>query len=366
MKRQFYRWFALMLVTVMLCGVLADSLAEENTVPLVDMIHQMVMNGEIVVSPTAVPQARRLEGEYALTVRNGYDKSGDELTAEAVSVLRKRLEVYGIRDAEVQSTGTGRISVIIPDASDEQIRDLIREEGRMEFVDEDGNVFLTHDMIQEASCNNYYGEWTLTCMLTDAGKSALREAVSVGAGKIFNIRLNNKDMISRVPFERMETVAEAGSFTINNMESAARTNLVCAWLSTQPMPADLTVVSIRETDPDTAARESLEAFFSAWKAEDYAAMQKKCSYEWNKAMGIPDMILVMMFSGLKLTDYSVLTIEGTENEAARTITAEAMIRTDNHDTPEKHRFRILMTEDVDGRWYVDPSPFYSETTETGE
>ena len=344
------KWIALTLVIALLCGMgSVSSLAEENIISLLDLVNMMTDPDGVAV-PT---EPRTLEAEYSVKAREGVEDSGDKLLAAAVSVIRQRLELYGIKDAEVQADGTDRITLVIPDTQGVPVDELIEAEGSLEFVDEDGHVFLTNEMIGEANAYDF-GEQTVTCVLTEAGKEALKEIVSAGAGKTFNILLNGEKLISDVPFEQAGFLLTEGSFDLNGLGSAKRTKLAWAWLNTSPMLAELTAVSSVETTPNRAALESLAAFLDAWKNEDYQTMLKVSSYDWKERVGRSEKLMELLFSQRKLMDYSFVSIAGTGNDESRTITVNATIRKDGSDTLKGYRYDVPVTMYPDGEWYVEP------------
>ena len=341
---------ALTLVIVLLCGMgTVSSLAEENTIPLLDLVNMMTESDGVAV-PT---EPRKLEAEYSVKAREGAEESGDKLLAAAVSVIRRRLELYGIKDAEVQTAGTDRITLMIPDTEGAPVDELIGAEGSLEFVDEDGHVFLTNEMIGEANAYDF-GEQTVTCTLTEAGKEALKEIVPAGTGKVFNILLNGEKLISDVPFEQAGFLLTEGSFDLNGLGSAKRTKLAWAWLNTSLMPAELTAVSSVETSPNRAALESLAAFLDAWKSEDYQTMLKVSSYDWKERVGRSEKLMALLFSPKKLMDYSFVSISGTGNDEFRIITVDATIQKNGSDAGTEHRYDVPVTMYPDGEWYVEP------------
>lgn len=352
------KFIALMLAAVLLCTA-AVSLAEQKSIPILDLVNMMT-SPDGFISSTSIPHGRKLDAEYAVKAREGYEGDGVALLEDTAAVIRDRLEAYGIKDAVVEQSGTDRISISIPDTGLATIPELIGEEGKLEFIDQDGNVFLTNGMIGEASWDSVgAGAFELNCTLTEAAKEAMKEVIPAGAGKVFDIRLNGEQIISAVPFEQAEFLMTGGKFTINYIHDNVKE--VAAWLETKPLPAELTELSCTEKDwPDLSADDALRHFFSCWSFGTYEDMLYYCSSEWKERTEEPVKMLEEQMSAAKPMEYRSLEISGSDSDTERTLKIETRIRTNENgtDTDTVYQFDVPMIKEADGEWRLNPEVIY--------
>ena len=350
---------ALMLAAVLLCGTVAVSLAEQESIPILDLVNMMTSPNAFAYS-TAIPHGRKLDAEYAVKAREGYEGDEAALLEETAAVIRDRLKAYGIKDAVVEQSGTDRISISIPDTGLATIPELIGEEGKLEFVDQDGNVFLTNGMIGEASWDSVgAGAFELNCTLTEAAKETMKEVIPTGAGKVFDIRLNGEQIISAVPFEQAEFLMTGGKFTINYVHDNVKE--VAAWLETKPLPAELTELSCTEEDwPDLSADDALRHFFNCWSFGAYEDMLYCCSSEWKERTEEPAKMLEEQMSAAKPIEYRSLEISGSDSDTERTLKIETRIRTNENGTDRYmvYQFDVPMIKEADGKWRLNPEVIY--------
>ena len=174
--------------------------------------------------------------EYSGKAPEGSSADFDELVEGTMSIIRERLTDKGFTEANVQRLGNDGIRVEIPDVQDDTVLDLIGAAAKLEFLNPEGEVFMTGDMVKTARYWYEDGDHQIAFTLTDEGKKLFADVTSANIGKQIAIYLDGEELISPT----VKTAITDGSGVINGMGSAERASTIAAKIQSGALPLELT------------------------------------------------------------------------------------------------------------------------------
>lgn len=200
----------------------------------------------------------------------------DQLTMErAIEVVRRRIDVFGVREASVQRQGDDRVIVEIPGVNDpQQILDLLGEQGRMTFhllnpsvspndprppagtiivEDQDGQVLYpiyreirTDGADVEHAAPQFTDQgWVVSFRFNAKGARDFARTTSDHSGEILVIVLDNK--VISAP--RIDEPITGGSGIIRGSFNAESATNLAVLLRAGALPAPLKVLEQRTVGP---------------------------------------------------------------------------------------------------------------------
>lgn len=195
-----------------------------------------------------IQQGLDLRGGVDIVYEAQKDTVTDAEMAAAVSLLQGRLDWNGWTEAEVAREGDKRIRVQIPGV--ENAEEAIQEIGQtaqLYFMDEDGNVLLTGDMVQDAS--KQVGAMDaqsaavpyVALEFNAEGTQRFAEATQANLGKVIYIVMDD-EIISSPTVQTAITDGKAmitGQFTGESAEELA------SLIRAGSLPFDLTVIQMK-------------------------------------------------------------------------------------------------------------------------
>ena len=199
------------------------------------------------------------EGLYVelSTAETAEDESLQEnLLLKTRNVLYTRLEAQDYEGYEVYTKGNN-ICMEIPGIHDlDRIRDLISD-GKVEFIDSNGQVVMTGDMIESATYIYADGDHQVAFSLNEKGTSLFAEITSANLGRKIGIYLDGKLLTEPT----VQNPILNGSGVINGIESKEQATAIAGKLKTGPIPLQLKIIKYAdvvslESQTDTAAEES--------------------------------------------------------------------------------------------------------------
>ena len=187
--------------------------------------------------------------EYTCIVPEGSAKSADELIESAVAIIQSRLDSMEYQAATAERMGADGIRVTVPDQFDEAVLNLVSAPGRLEFRNPDNEVFMTGEMIQEASYYYNEGDHEVAFVLTEEGTKLFAEVTAASIGKTVSIYLDGELLIAPTVMSAITN----GNGLINGMGSVERAMEIAAKMKAPELPVKLELAGTAVVyDPDTA------------------------------------------------------------------------------------------------------------------
>ena len=174
--------------------------------------------------------------EYSGKAPEGSTANFDELVEGTMSIIRERLTDKGFTEANVQKLGTDGIRVEIPDVQDDTVLDLIGAAAKLEFMNPQGEVFMTGDMVKTATYFYSEGDHQIAFTLTDEGAKLFADVTSANIGKTIAIYLDGEQLIAPT----VQSAITNGSGVINGMQTAERATTIAAKIQSGALPLELT------------------------------------------------------------------------------------------------------------------------------
>ena len=174
--------------------------------------------------------------EYSGKAPEGSTANFDELVEGTMSIIRERLTDKGFTEANVQKLGNDGIRVEIPDVQDDTVLDLIGAAAKLEFLDPNGEVFMTGDMVKTATYYYSEGDHQIAFTLTDEGTKVFGEMTAANIGKTIAIHLDGEQLIAPT----VQSAITNGSGVINGLGSAERATTIAAKIQSGALPLELT------------------------------------------------------------------------------------------------------------------------------
>ena len=182
-----------------------------------------------------------------------------EQMSDTIYKLQQRVAPYS-NEAEVYQEGSDRINIDIPGVSDANtILEDLGKPGSLLFMDEEGNVLMTGDMVASAKAGMYEQngtQYVVQLILTDEGAKTFAEITQANIGKRIAIIYDNKvesaptvqaaitggqcEITGMKSFEEAENLASTiriGSLSLELQE--LRSNVVGAKLGQQAISTSL-------------------------------------------------------------------------------------------------------------------------------
>lgn len=133
--------------------------------------------------------------EYQCIIPEGSEQNADELIDTTVAILRERINRWYWKDATVEKAGKDRIRIDVPRRQDKTMFDTIIRQGKLEFVDPDGNVFMTGDMLTSAEYQDNDARG-IAFSLNEDGTKLFAEVTAKSIGKEIAIRLDGEELMA--------------------------------------------------------------------------------------------------------------------------------------------------------------------------
>ncbi len=194
-----------------------------------------------------IKQGLDLSGGVDILYEADKEDVTDEEMSAAISLLQGRLDWKGWTEAEAAREGEKRIRVQIPGV--ENAEEAIQEIGQtaqLAFVDEDGNVLLTGDMVKNATkqvgalSQNGSSEPYVSLEFNEEGAQLFSEATAGNIGKTIMIVMD--DSVISAPTVQAEitdgNAIISGSFTGESAENLA------ALIRAGSLPFNLNVIQM--------------------------------------------------------------------------------------------------------------------------
>ena len=105
--------------------------------------------------------------------------------------------------------------------------------------------------------------------------------------------------------------------------------------------------------------ERLDSFLSFWAASDYPNMLDYCVSDWKNQTEAPQTELLRILSNRTPLHFENVVLSGSPKDTERTASIILTIDKHNGHAPQVYFFDIIMKQEEDGLWYVDPRSLQS-------
>ena len=246
-------------------------------------------------------------GVYIVYEADKEDVTPEEMQA-AVSMIQGRLDWNGWTEAEVAQEGNNRIRVDIPGV--ENAEEAIQEIGQtaqLSFVDENGTVLLTGDMVKNASkqvgdiSNTGAAEPYIALEFNEEGKALFQEATENNIGKPIYIVMDD-NVISAPVVQVPITDGRAsitGSFTGESAEELA------SLIRAGSLPFNLNVIQMQNVGARLGADALKSGLLAGAVGMILVLLFMLFAY---KLLGIAADLALVMYVGLELIILNVCDI----------------------------------------------------------
>ena len=220
------------------------------------------------------------EGKFSVhQIEQGLDLSGgvdivyeadQEFVSEsemnaAISLLQGRMDWNGWTEAEVAKEGSRRIRVQIPGVENaEEAIEQIGKTGQLSFVDSNGRVLLTGDMVATAEKQvgavdeNSPSLPYVALEFNEEGKELFAQATAANIGKVIHIVMDDEIISSPV----VQTVIEDGQAMITGQFGGEEAEQLASMIRAGSLPFDLNVLQMK----NVGARLGADALSSGIRA----------------------------------------------------------------------------------------------------
>ncbi len=237
----------------------------------------LVLLGVCAISYFGIGQ----EGQLSLFgIKRGLDLSGgvdivyeadkdtvtDAEMSAAISLLQGRMDWNGWTEAEVAREGDKRIRVQIPGVENaEEAIQQIGQTAQLSFMDENGNVLLTGDMVKDAekavgAVNEYSAASPYVALeFNEEGAQRFAEATRENIGKVLYIVMDGTVISSPV----VQTAITDGSAMITGQFTAEEAAELASLIRAGSLPFNLNVMQMQ----NVGARLGADALSTGVKAD---------------------------------------------------------------------------------------------------
>ena len=182
-----------------------------------------------------------LIAEYTAKVPEGEDGNFPALMDQTLRIIRERLNAFGMKDVCLWWVGTDGIRVEIPETlmqewSPDEVLNLISAPGRLEFIDPQGNVFMTGEMVKSAEYQ--YSEWDhrIAFELTEEGTKIFADMTAKSIGMKITICLDGEVLITPTVWSAITD----GEGMIYGLDSQDQAREIAAQIMSGELPLILT------------------------------------------------------------------------------------------------------------------------------
>lgn len=237
----------------------------------------LVLLGACAISYFGIGQDRQLS---LFGIKRGLDLSGgvdivyeadkdivtDAEMSAAISLLQGRMDWNGWTEAEVAREGDKRIRVQIPGVENaEEAIQQIGQTAQLSFMDENGNVLLTGDMVKDAekavgAVNEYSAASPYVALeFNEEGAQRFAEATRENIGKVLYIVMDGTVISSPV----VQTAITDGSAMITGQFTAEEAAELASLIRAGSLPFNLNVMQMQ----NVGARLGADALSTGVKAD---------------------------------------------------------------------------------------------------
>jgi len=188
----------------------------------------------------SIPLGLDLSGGVSITYQIVDEDPTEEDMSDTIYKLQKRVEGYSTESA-VYQVGEDRITVEIPGVSDANtILEELGNPGSLEFMTEDGEVFMTGEQISNAEVavtEDLYGnkDYVVALTMTEEGSKIFAEITEAHLGRVLPI-VYDEEIISE-PY--VESVITGGEAQISGMASYEEANLLATQIRVGALSLEL-------------------------------------------------------------------------------------------------------------------------------
>lgn len=193
--------------------------------------------------PQSLPLGLDLRGglyvEYSAKAPEGSEADFDSLMNGTIGIITQRLGDKGFTECTVQPIGLNGLRVEIPtkeEVDSDSVLDLIGAAAKLEFLDPNGDVFMTGDMVKTAQYYYAEGDHQIAFTLTDEGTKVFGDMTAKSIGKTIAIMLDGEQLIAPT----VQTAINEGRGVINGLGSADRASTIAAKIQSGALPLELT------------------------------------------------------------------------------------------------------------------------------
>lgn len=229
------------------------------------MISYKGIGAEKALSVHRIEQGLDLSGGVDIVYEADKETVTDAEMKAAISLLQGRLDWNGWTEAEVAREGNKRIRVQIPGVENaEEAIQQIGQTAQLSFVDEEGNVLLTGDMVKDASKQvgstsaNGPSQPYVALEFNEEGTKLFAEATQKNIGKVIYIVMD-EEVISA---PTVQTAITDGQAMITGQFGGEEAEELASLIRAGSLPFNLNVVQMK----NVGARLGADALSTGIKA----------------------------------------------------------------------------------------------------
>ncbi|MBQ8279023.1 MAG: protein translocase subunit SecD [Roseburia sp.] len=188
----------------------------------------------------SIPLGLDLSGGVSITYQIVDENPSEEDMSDTIYKLQKRVEGYST-ESSVYQVGDDRITVEIPGVSDANaILEELGNPGSLEFMTEDGDVFMTGDQIADAEvavAEDIYGkkEYVVALTMTEEGAAIFEKTTEEYLGRCLPIVYDGETISN--PY--VQGVISGGQAQISGMASYEEANLLATQIRVGSLSLEL-------------------------------------------------------------------------------------------------------------------------------
>ena len=179
--------------------------------------------------------------EYTTKAYEGEEADINDLIMKTMLIIRGRLDSVGIVGYRIVRIGMSGIRVEIPYdycGIDQfgDLLDLIGTPGELKFLDPQGNVFMTGEMVKSAEYECVEGDHRIAFTLTDEGALVFADMTAQSIGRMISIYLDDELLLAPV----VQVPITEGAGMINGLKTAKQAKMIAAKIQSGTLPLQLT------------------------------------------------------------------------------------------------------------------------------
>ncbi len=191
-------------------------------------------------------------GVYVLLeARETEDKPGEDAIERAMTIIRNRIDEFGVTEPLIQREGENRIRVELPDIDDpSRAMEVIGRTAVLNFTDPEGEILLTGANLEEAGYDyGPHGNPVVTIEFDREGTQKFAEATQNLLGQPISIYLDDELVSSPV----VENVITDGNAIIRGDFTADEASDLALILRSGALPVELVELETRTIGPTLGA-----------------------------------------------------------------------------------------------------------------
>ena len=181
-----------------------------------------------------------LEGGVSITYKTVEEDPTEQEIADTIYKIQRRIDSMGYTEGEVYREGQNRINVDIPGAKDaNKVLEELGKPGKLEFIDESGNVIISGEDIKDASPykdpSNLRSPYNVQLELNEEGTTKFAVGTLANVGKTISIVYNDEVVMAPT----VDDAITGGIATISGMGTLENAANMASTIRIGALPLEL-------------------------------------------------------------------------------------------------------------------------------